>query len=493
MNARISLRVVFGELSLYPRTNAPRQLPENARRETFWRFVFSAFLASTYAILAADAAFSISIESSLGAIGTLMVLPAARNLSAKLSESLVTIPFGVTSPVPLGTHAFLRTVKSKRPAGEGSLAGRFLSGGLSLTGDRQGLELRFNQTIGSAAGLLNLIALHTDIGKGALNGRHARIWDVASGREAYPALMHQDGVVSASFSPDGKRILTETANSIHLWDATSGKPIRPPIANAKKRDWWVGLGWPSFSPDSKLLVTFSEGKTARIWDTATGQELLPPLAHDGEVQAATFSPNNLLVITSWDKNARLWDTKTGQPLFPPMQHESVVHNASFSFDGKRIITSSQPGIRIWSVATGQPLSLFIGDAVQFSPDGNKLIVGDFWHRGPLDTIDISLDSRTSQEWVNSIQYLFGYQMDNTGGLVPLSMEQLAALERDLRDKCPQDFNVTSQQARAWREHEIGLCLKEGNLDAAQIHYYWLVAEAIHEQQKNTRKSNSANR
>jgi len=49
---------------------------------------------------------------------------------------------------------------------------------------------------------------------------------------------------------------------------------------------------------------------------------------------------------------------------------------------------------------------------------------------------------------------------------------------DLRARYPQDFTVTPAQARAWRERQIAGCLKEGNLDAAQFHFSWLIGDHV---------------
>jgi hypothetical protein len=38
------------------------------------------------------------------------------------------------------------------------------------------------------------------------------------------------------------------------------------------------------------------------------------------------------------------------------------------------------------------------------------------------------------------------------------------------------FTVSPAATRAWWEREIGECLREGNLKAAEFHYWWLVAE-----------------
>ena len=46
-----------------------------------------------------------------------------------------------------------------------------------------------------------------------------------------------------------------------------------------------------FQPHGKQIVTTSEDKTARVWDAQTGKLLYAPLAHDGTVESAQFSPD----------------------------------------------------------------------------------------------------------------------------------------------------------------------------------------------------------
>ena len=75
-----------------------------------------------------------------------------------------------------------------------------------------------------------------------------------------------------------------------------------------------------------------------------------------------------------------------------------------------------------------------------------------------------------------MQLLSGQRIDDGGGLVALSAEELQRFWDDLRGKHPADFTVTPAAARAWREREIGDSLREGNFKAAEFHYWWLVAE-----------------
>jgi hypothetical protein len=73
-------------------------------------------------------------------------------------------------------------------------------------------------------------------------------------------------VLSAGFSPDGKRVVTASWDSTaRIWDADSGKEI----ALLKGHNTGLELSnvlSPGFSPDGKRVVTAVEDSTARIWD-----------------------------------------------------------------------------------------------------------------------------------------------------------------------------------------------------------------------------------
>ena len=81
----------------------------------------------------------------------------------------------------------------------------------------------------------------------------------------------------------------------------------------------------SFSADGKRVVTASVDLTARVWDAETGKPVGEALKHDGPVFSASFSADGKRVVTaSDDKTARVWDAETGKPVGEPLKHEGKV-------------------------------------------------------------------------------------------------------------------------------------------------------------------------
>jgi WD40 repeat protein len=112
----------------------------------------------------------------------------------------------------------------------------------------------------------------------------------------------------------------------------------------------------SFSPDGARVVTGAFDHTAQVWDAATGEPIGKPLRHGGGVDSAVFSPDGTRVLTaSLDNTARVWDATRSVPIGDRLQHEGRVFTASFSPDGTRVVTVSvDKTARVWMAPTWPP-------------------------------------------------------------------------------------------------------------------------------------------
>jgi len=215
----------------------------------------------------------------------------------------------------------------------------------------------------------------------------ARLWDVVTGRQVGMSMRHPSWVASARFSPDGKRVVTACRDkTARLWDAITGDPIGKPMHLGGPDESESHSLDATFSPDGARILTIDLGKTAQVWDAATGKPLSEPMRHAHEVLSASFSLDGARIVTTTGdyagaKNdvAQMWDAATSKPLGEPMRHAAAIMSASFSPDGTHIVTASDDKTaRLWDAATGMPLAepmrhpMVVTNA-SFSPDGTRII------------------------------------------------------------------------------------------------------------------------
>lgn len=149
------------------------------------------------------------------------------------------------------------------------------------------------------------------------------------------------GVLSATFSPDGKIIL------LGYQDGTAGFWNWQEDSYLEKQMHHGRLLSIVYSPCQKTLLTASADKTAKLWDLK-GNLLADLKKHTDWVKSAVFSPDGQYILTaSSDGTAKLWDLN-GQLLADLNKHNGYVYSAVFSPDGKQILTASADGTaKLW--------------------------------------------------------------------------------------------------------------------------------------------------
>ena len=205
----------------------------------------------------------------------------------------------------------------------------------------------------------------------------AKVWDAATGRELRTLEGHGGSVTAASFSADSRSVVTGSADkTARVWDVATGKTTQTFTGHTG------GVTAASFSPDGRYVVTGSLDDTAKVWEVESGQEVRTLTGHKGNVTSAAFSPDARYLVTgSRDNTAIVWDAASGQELRPLSGHGDVVTAASFSPDGRYIVTASEDETaKLWDVATWQDVRTFRGHTgmvrtAAFSPNGRYLVTG----------------------------------------------------------------------------------------------------------------------
>jgi WD40 repeat protein len=204
------------------------------------------------------------------------------------------------------------------------------------------------------------------------------------------------GLVDAvQLSPDGERIVTggRPQDTARLWDLQGNQ-----LAIFKMPHGAAEVV--RFSPNGRRIVT-GDDYTVMLWDLKGNQ--LATFEGRGLVRAVQFSPDgnriNHIVTSKEDNTAQLWDLQGNQlAVFKGHQaikgHAGGIDAVQFSPDGQRIVTGgSDRTARLWNLQ-GNQLAVFKGHessvrAVQFSPDGQRIATGgsartDTWRSGGVD-------------------------------------------------------------------------------------------------------------
>jgi WD40 repeat protein len=231
------------------------------------------------------------------------------------------------------------------------------------------------------------------------------LWDVATGRGLHerlpgPAKVLKEGppniALSVAFSPDGKTIASgDRSGAIYLWDAASGKLIRPPIKTPidpalpppppdAPYPPTLGIMGLAFSPDGTKLAV-GHDTNATVYSLPSGRPLytVDVDGNYGHASAVAFSPDGSLLATGGGTGeVRFWDADTGA-----RNGRSVSANAGWvghvAFDpaGRILVTSGTDGMtRLVDVAgrviLGTPLPGLdnVHNDAAFTPDGKRVLV-----------------------------------------------------------------------------------------------------------------------
>lgn len=165
---------------------------------------------------------------------------------------------------------------------------------------------------------------------------------------------HKDAVAAASFSPDGKQVVTGSFDkSIKLWDLESLKEIKTFDGHT---DMVLSV---LFGPDGTKLLSGSQDQTAKLWELTPPKELRSLPAAPAPLRALIQSPSGAVLASAADDGViRLFEAATGNPIRDLTGHTGPVLAGTFSADSARLYTTgSDRTMRVWEVGTGNQLAV----------------------------------------------------------------------------------------------------------------------------------------
>jgi eukaryotic-like serine/threonine-protein kinase len=211
------------------------------------------------------------------------------------------------------------------------------------------------------------------------------------------------GATHLAFSPDGKRVVSGSRDTLKVWDAITGKllltqalsrrehleglafnragnqvvavsctvsgkmvcQVRDAQTGKELSSWEASVIWHScvLSPDGqRLLAEIDPGKPNSpslrdtvIWDTSTGQRLI---TLRGGYGAAAFHPNGKSAALSTAWMVKILDGKSSRDMKDHWK-EAIPTRLAFSGDGKRLAgRAPDQRLKVWDTRTGRLLHSF---------------------------------------------------------------------------------------------------------------------------------------
>jgi WD40 repeat protein len=193
-------------------------------------------------------------------------------------------------------------------------------------------------------------------------------------------------------SADG-RLFLRSGDGLQIWRLPRPRS-RPPSelslpGHAAPADTPILLA-AHFASDCRVWVPVAGVNQAQAWDTATGQPVGVPVPHapafgatrlavspDGR-RVATFPPQP---DTGRNGTVQVWDAETGRPAGPPLEHINTALALKFSPDGQALATGGFfHSVHLWDANTGRLIGRRLPqddiiDALDFSAHGRTLAVG----------------------------------------------------------------------------------------------------------------------
>jgi len=174
----------------------------------------------------------------------------------------------------------------------------------------------------------------------------ACLWDLASLRQI-ARFQSATGFLSVELDPNDDRAVTcDWQGHVRVLDLRTGCWTLDLAAHP-------GVGAvATFSPDGRRILSGGADRWLRVWDARDGRLLLAAVGHESSVTRVSFFPDGERLCTcGWDGLLKIWDAQDARPILTLSAPESLLRALAVSPDGQIVAAAGQGGhVRLWSAA-----------------------------------------------------------------------------------------------------------------------------------------------
>jgi WD40 repeat protein len=231
------------------------------------------------------------------------------------------------------------------------------------------------------------------------------VWDLERRNRLAYTFAHEDSIHAVAFSPDGTWIVSASNDwTAKVWNASDATPIEMLwLTNSRMRrggspwgDTWrsgyKGVPVPNdvvFSPDSGRFACSVGAKDVQVWDSMSRTLQATFSSYAGQLQTIAFSPDgSRIACNSLSKSGEIcaitvWDLSSGDEVLciPSItsgeEDVAPVRRAiEFSPDGNRLLSATTPPA-LWDSRSGEQILTLQGHsgrvlAATFNIDGTRI-------------------------------------------------------------------------------------------------------------------------